>query len=276
MSSVRPTAAVLAFSLAAAGLLACAAASPPGESPEPAAPAPEATPGEGPAAGAPLAGGPEDSPGPDAPKPLRDAETSEPEGLSPLSPDERKVLESDCKKLSEVVAKAVAKTKVDPVYSRTEQTLAALENPPKIKELDVPKCVALMKRDLTVFDVRQAETEAKNNLKMMAVNLGVAFQDGKKLCPSAGPTPATLDALKSGRVATSAADWSAPGWSCVRFGLSTAPTRWQYELRTQKGAGTWEIVARGFPVKGAPPTELVIGGVIDSEGPTPPGALKRR
>jgi hypothetical protein len=108
------------------------------------------------------------------------------------------------------------------------------------------------------------------------VNIGVAYQDGKKLCASAGPTPAALEGLKNGPVATSPNDWMAPGWSCVRFGPSTVPTRWQYELKTDKGAGTWEVIARGYPVPGGPPTELFLSGVVDAGGVTPPGAAKRR
>jgi hypothetical protein len=206
----------------------------------------------------------------------RDADDSDPEGLNPLKDDERKVLEGECKKFSDAVAKSVANKKLEPGASRNDQVLWALEKPPQVKGVDVPKCTELMRRDLIVYSARQAETQAKNNLKLIAVNLGVAFGDGKKLCPSAGPTPASLEGLKNGAVATTAGDWAAPGWSCVRFGPSTVLTRWQYELKTDKGAGTWEVIARGHPVPGAPPTTLVMGGVIDAGGPTPPGAVKRR
>lgn len=265
--------------LAASQLVAGCAASPPPPPGDPAAPPAESTPST--AAGSPAATDPEPADtgaksAPPAAKEAREADTSDPDGLPKISPDERKVLDGDCKKFTEAVARSVGRKKLADGETRADQTLAALDKAPKVQGVDVAKCTDLMRRDLQIYAARQSETEAKNNLKLVAVNIGVAYENGKKLCPSAGPTPPTLDAFKAGAVATSPNDWMAPGWACVRFGPSTVPTRWQYELKTDKGGGTWEVVARGYPVAGGPPTELFLAGVIDANGVTPPGSVKRR
>lgn len=205
-----------------------------------------------------------------------DADASDPGGLPKLSPDDRKFLDGDCKKFTEAVAKSAGQKKLAEGETRSEQVLGSLDKPPKVQGVDVAKCSDLMRRELIINIARQSETEAKNNMKLIAVNIGVAYENGKKLCAAAGPTPPSLDALKGGPVATTPNDWMAPGWSCARFGPSTIRTRWQYEMKTDKGAGTWEVVARGYPVHGGPPTELFLAGVIDASGVTPPGSVKRR
>lgn len=210
-----------------------------------------------------------------AERPLRPAATTAPEGVSALTEVERKELSGPCKKLVDAMAKVVGKRKVDPSASRTEQVIEALDDPPKIEGVDVARCAGLMRRDLVAFAASQSEREVQNDLKIIAVNLGVAFESKKALCPSAGPSPASLDAVAKGPVMTAASDWAAPGWACVRFGPTT-PVRWQYELVTDAKAGTYEVIARGFPVKGAPAAELVIVGTVEASGPTPPGALQRR
>lgn len=275
---------LLGLALGGAALLAagCGGASTPAEDPggagDPAASGPsDMAPVEGSASEPAAPGAPAgDAPAAAPKKEARNADESDPEGLPAIKPDERKVLDGDCKKFTDAVAKAIAKKKPAPGETRADQVVAALEKPPTVQGVDGAKCADLMRRDVLIYAARQAESEAKNNLKLVAVNIGVAFENDKNLCPSAGPTPASLDALQKGPATTTANDWMAPGWSCTRFGPSAAPTRWQYELKTDKGRGTWEVIARGYPVAGGPPTELFLEGVVDAGGVTPPGSVKRR
>ncbi len=71
-------------------------------------------------------------------------------------------------------------------------------------------------------------------------------------------------------------DWAAPGWGCAHFNLAGESQRFQYQLVTDGKAGTWEVVARGFPVKGGAPTELYARGRIEEGHIKPSREVYRR
>ena len=50
----------------------------------------------------------------------------------------------------------------------------------------------------------------------------------------------------------------------------------QYELRSDATAKTFEVIARGYPVQGAPPTELYVAGKVESGAIDPSVPVMRR
>ena len=83
--------------------------------------------------------------------------------------------------------------------------------------------------------------------------------------------PAFIEALKNKAYESTPAEWKAEGWTCARFDLLGSPQFFQYELRTDAKAKTFEVIARGYPVWGAPPTELYVAGKVE-KGTIDPGA----
>lgn len=154
---------------------------------------------------------------------------------------------------------------------------AALDKTPKVKGVDEARCSDLVRRDQTRQLARSAENDARMMLVNMAKMVGVAFRQSSQLCPSAEPTPPSVEAVATpGGLGTTAKEWGAKGWKCLQAELWNQPVRWQYELRSNPAGGTFEIVARGRPVVGGPQEELYLTGIVDAEGVAPPGAVKRR
>ncbi len=204
------------------------------------------------------------------------ADESNPPGISPLSEEEAQEAELKCIKLGRAIEKDV-KAARKAGKSPYEAVLEALKNPPNVPGLDVPRCAELMRRDVIASQALNIESEAKNNLKAISVGLSAASnQQPPVLCPSAPPVPPTLDPLRNGPWSADATSWEAPGWKCVRFNLAGAPQYFQYELKTDPAAQTWEIVARGFPVAGQPATELYLRGRVDNGHIQPSSRVMRR
>jgi hypothetical protein len=277
MSPKRPIPRNLATFLSAAAalssmvLLACGGATPPaqptGEIPVAAAPAPTTS------------AAPASSPAP-APAP-KEAEVlahdSAPPGLTKLSEDEKAFAEKSCGPLADAVAAAVKKKNLHSPGERIALVQSILQDPPKLAGVDVPRCTDLMVRDLGMYLAAAIEAEASMSIGRVVVGLATAAErEPPGLCASAGPVPADLGVLAAGPYASTDADWSAPGWKCARFDLVGQPQRFQYQLVTDAAAGTWEVIARGFPVKGGAPTELYARGRIEGGAIKPSREVYRR
>lgn len=187
------------------------------------------------------------------------AATSLPAGLETLSDDERATLEKACKPLMDAIVKVANRDKER--KDRTEAAMHALQSPPTVAGVDVTRCTSFVRDQLAAYRAKSIESEAIINLKRIVFGLADATQaDPPRLCPSAPPVPSNLDAVRNGPHQEPPSGWGAEGWSCVRFQLGGAPQRFQYELVTDAKAGTYRIIARGFPVEGHGPEELFLAG----------------
>jgi hypothetical protein len=95
------------------------------------------------------------------------------------------------------------------------------------------------------------------------------------MCPSAPPVPASLGALRDGTYASKPEDWAAPGWSCLRF-EQPMPQHYQYEVRSDPKAGTYEAIARRPSAEGRPASELFLRGLMENGDLQPNSAVMRR
>ena len=206
------------------------------------------------------ASGTEEKPAP-ASEPQRDpvpAGASLPAGLDSWKDEERAALEKACKPLMDAVVSVANRDRQR--RDRTDAALHALQNPPDVQGVDKDTCVSFLRQQLLAYRANSIESEAVINIKRIVVGLADATQNEGGLCPSAPPVPANLDALRSGPHQAPPDAWGAEGWRCVRFQLGGAPQRFQYELVTDPDAGTYRIIARGFPVSGHGPEELFLAG----------------
>lgn len=256
-------------------------------SPEPVSPAPTASatasaaPSSEPSAspsGAPTASvtaAPTAEPIAPALKPGVPVDSVAPPGTQPLTDAERKEVSSKCKKLSDAIVAASKKGggKKRPIDYANE----VFASPPKLPGVDVPRCTELLRRDMVEYLARTRESEAKLNLKRIIVGLVTALEhEPPAFCASAPPVPPDLATVKDTPYASTQADWKAPGWTCVRFDLVGGQQVFQYELRTDAKARTYEAIARGYPVQGAPATELFIAGKVESGAIDPSMPILRR
>ncbi len=197
-----------------------------------------------------------------------------PPGLTPLTDEEAQEAETHCAGLSKALAKAVSADKSG--RDRTEVLLDALQKGVSASGVDLSRCTELVRRDLLVYRARVIESEAINHIKLISFGLASATQqEPSVLCASAGPTPPDLTSLERGAVLVSANAWTSPGWSCVRFQPQT-PLRFQYELRMNEEAKTYEIVARGYPVAGQGAVELFQKGEVRDGRIEPSSKVLRR
>lgn len=272
-----------------AALLPCVAACGP-STPDAASPSPSASPTASPSAspGAPsstdsAAAGPTAAAEPAAsaepaaapPKPGVPYDSVPSPGTNPLSGDEAKELQSKCKKLTDAITAAAKKGGAG--KRPLDRLFEALASPPKVAGVDVPRCVELMRRDTIDYLARTRESEAKINLRRVMVGLmGALDQGASALCASAPAVPASLGAVKDQPYTSTPDDWKADGWKCARFDLSGAPQVFQYELRTDAKSRSYEVIARGYPVQGGPPTELYIGGKVENGAIDPSTPILRR
>jgi hypothetical protein len=207
------------------------------------------------------------------PRPPRPAADSSPDGLDPLTDAERTEFEQRCKAFVSAVTQAGKKA--GRTKSSTEIALDVLANPPKSPGVDSERCAPLMKRELVAYRARTIEIEAILALKQLAFAMADAHAKNGALCPSAPAIPSALDGLAKEPYASTSKDWSAPGWLCVNFAISP-PQRFQFELRSDAGAASYEIVARGFPVEGGPATELFVRGKVEAGQLSPSQEIFRR
>jgi len=261
-----------------AALLGCGPSSPAATSPSPTAEASQPAPSAASATTAPstASAAPSAEPATAQPaKPGAPADASPPAGVSPLTEPEQKELASKCKKLSEAIAAVARKDggKKRPV----DYITAVLAAPPKLPGTDIPRCSELLTRDTVAYMARTREGEAKVNLKRIVVGLMSAIErDPPVFCASAPPVPAALEAVKDTPYSSVNADWSGAGWKCARFELIGGPQVFQYELRTDAKARTFEVIARGYPVQGGPATELYVAGKVESGVIDPSMPVMRR
>ena len=173
------------------------------------------------------------------------AADSLPEGLSPLSDDEVKEAETQCKPLGDALADAAKRDK--PKVGMVDFATEFLKNPPKLAGVDAARCGDLILKDLNIFRARTMETEAIRYLQAMARGVRSAYlHEPPTVCPSASPTPANLSDVKDKSYKSTSEDWSSSkGWSCIRFALAE-PQRYQYELRMDPAAKHFEGIARGL------------------------------
>lgn len=202
-------------------------------------------------------------------------DSSSPPGVNALSDAEASELKTKCKKVTDAIAAAAKKDhgKKRPI----DYVDAVLASPPKLPGVDLPRCSDLLRRDMIEYLARSRESEAKLNLKRIIVGLVTALEhDPPAFCASAPAVPPELATVKDKPYSSSSADWKPVGWACVRLDLSGAPQVFQYELRTDPKAQTFEAIARGYPVQGAAATELYIGGKVDHGAIDPSMPVMRR
>jgi hypothetical protein len=202
------------------------------------------------------------------------AADSLPDGLTALTDEEAEEAETKCAGLSKALASAVKKDRSG--RSRTEVLLATLEGGVQAPGVDVPRCTELIRRDLLIYKARMIESEAINHIKMISMLLSVASErEPASLCPSMGPTPASLSSLEKGPAAVPPEVWRQGGWDCLRF-APDSPVYFQYEVRMDTAAGAYEILARGYPAAGHPSVELFQKGKVVDGRIRPSSEVMRR
>ena len=213
----------------------------------------------------------------EASRPAREpvfAADSLPDGLTALTDEEAEEAETKCAGLSKALASAVKTDRSG--RSRTEVLLATLEAGIQAPGVDVPRCTELIRRDLLIYKARMIESEAINHIKMISMLLSVASErEPASLCPSMGPTPASLSSLERAPVAVPPEAWRQGGWDCLRF-APDSPVYFQYEVRMDTAAGSYEIFARGYPVAGHPSVELFQKGKVVDGRIRPSSEVMRR
>ena len=229
---------------------------------EPPPPAADSDPGHG------------QSPKPEAGPPVL-AVDSTPPGVAPLSEAEQQESKHKCKPLVEAIAARAQKDR------RRQEPIAyvreVLKGPPQMPKEAHERCAELILRDMLAYRARSLEAQAINELKRIVVGLSTAMAGTEaRLCPSAPAVPADHRGLASGPYRSTAADWQAEGWQCVRFDLTGRPQRFQYELSTDPKARSYEIIARGYSVEGQPVVELFLPGKVEGGAIQPSSEIYRR
>ncbi len=199
------------------------------------------------------------------------AAASLPDGLRSWSDAELEDLDKACKPLMDAVVRRANRDRER--RDRTAAALHALQDPPKLAGVDMDRCLGFVRSQLQAYRAKSIESEAVIQIKRIVVGLADATAGPKpRLCPSAPPVPADLDRLQDGPAQVPPSAWNTEGWKCVRFQLGGAPQRFQYELITDPDAGSYRIIARGFPVEGHGPEELFLAGETDDDGRVQPSS----
>lgn len=197
-------------------------------------------------------------------------------GVEPLRPEEREELARDCARIQSRVGQQQTADRrekrwsvyVDEVLAQAPRKLAGVP--------DVERCKDLLRREARAQEAKVLEAEAIDALKRIAASLATNLEKTGALCPSAAPIPADVAAVREGYYVPKATDFSAAGWKCVNFSWR-APTRWQLELRVDEAAGSYEVIARGFPVPADAPEELYVRATREAgKLPLTVSVLRRR
>jgi hypothetical protein len=172
-----------------------------------------------------------------------------PISLAPLSPEEKVEFNGPpCRPFQEAVKAALDRNPGGRAPEEKQAALqAALTRPASADEAMWARCLSLYERGMADFRAATIEAEAKVTLKSLALGMKMAFDDKKKLCPSTkNPVPADLRLLESGPWKSTSASWTDPTWACLAY---TPPPqqRFQYEVKTDAKAKTFELLARGYP-----------------------------
>lgn len=192
------------------------------------------------------------------------AADSWPERVTPLSEAEGAELGKKCKPFTDAVA--VAAKKAGRSKGSADIARDVLKDPPKVPGVDSARCADLMRRDLIAYRARTIEQEGVVGLKRIALGMANHFAEAHGLCPSAPPVPGAHWEVKDAPYLSKAEEWKDVGWACLRFDQQ-GPQRFSYEVKVDVANATYEAIARGYPVEGAPPTELYVRVEIDESGP---------
>jgi hypothetical protein len=111
-----------------------------------------------------------------------------------------------------------------------------LGKPPAMGKVELARCAELLRRGIGSYLQAAIETEARVTVRQIGRSMVASYEredlsGGHQLCPSAPPVPADLDAVRGKPYASSANEWEAPGWACLKFQL-TGSQRFQYEVKT--------------------------------------------
>jgi hypothetical protein len=140
-----------------------------------------------------------------------------------------------------------AASKKEDSGSPADRLAQVLQNPPKMASGDLDRCKELLQKGLRAYLFAAFETEAKVILKRLGQGIVMAYQSHGTLCPSAKPVPPDAQKVAAGPYIATEADWGSAGWECLGFAMPDQPMRFQYEVKTDPKAGTFEMIARGSP-----------------------------
>jgi hypothetical protein len=225
-----------------------------------------------PAAPPPIAGAPAAA-APPAPAPAKVADLPRAEPPAPLSEAEQKEAEKKCKPLLDAVRKP-AKGDTRPALARLR---SAIQKPPRgLPAGDLDRCADLLGRGFRGYVYASFEVEARAILGRMSREVIAAFQQEGALCPATErPVPADVSKVAISPYESTAADWDAPTWRCLHFSMEGQSLHFQYELRTDPKAMTFELIARGSPEKDGKFVELSQRGVVKNGRAEVEGAVRR-
>jgi len=203
------------------------------------------------------------------------ATESLPPGVEPLSKAEEKEVKTRCQPLLDALVKSARS--VDGTNARLARLQQLLAEPPTVAGVSTDRCAPLLRRQVRAHLATALENQAIINLRRILFGLASALgEQPPRWCPSAPAVPAKLDAVASEPYRAPSEKWQPPGWQCVRFALHGQPQHFQYTLTTDAAAKSYEIVARGYPVKGHQVTELFVTGQAEDGSLNPAAAVYRR
>ena len=205
------------------------------------------------------------------------ASDSSPPGITKLSKEEGEAAQKTCKPLADALAAAAKKEKLAGATGRYAFVQQFLQNPPKLAHVDVAKCAEPAPSRHACLPRRHDRERSEDEPRPRRGRpRDVARARAAGSLRKRRAHPGRFGALTAGSWTSKAEDWSAPGWACARFNLAGEPQRFQYQLVTNAKAGTWEVIARGFPVKDGSPTELYAHGRIEDGHIKPSRDVYRR
>lgn len=183
----------------------------------------------------------------------------------PLTPEEQKEADRICKPLQKALEKAAGKRGEKGLEETLDEVLKA---PPKMPAADLTRCSDLVRRSIRAYVAASIEVEAKVTMTRVVKSMVAAYQRDGKLCPSSErPVPADVSRLKAAPYFTSEeGDWKGASWDCLGFSMAGQTQRFQYEVRSDPQAKTFQVIARGFPVARGGMVELVQEGAVTAKG----------
>jgi hypothetical protein len=137
-----------------------------------------------------------------------------------------------------------------------EGVLEVLADPPPLQGIDVKRCASLLERDVKDFLARAKEARAAQALRTVLLALSDRDKAGGAPCAAAPPVPADVTTLGSGPYESKPRDFEPEGWRCAKYNPLGAPQQFQIEI-VRKGEA-YRVVARLYPVKGGPISELYV------------------
>jgi hypothetical protein len=194
----------------------------------------------------------------------------------PLTDSEKKDMERTCKPLVQALNAAMRKGPAKPSGSSgqpaaeggkadaVEVLKQVLAKPPKMAAADRDRCAVLLERSIREYQAAMIQTEARTVVEMLARRVMSAYLENKKLCPSSPPVPTKVAAVASAPFVSTSADWDAPGWKCLGFDFAGQSQRFQYEVVSDAGAQSFEVIARGAPMQSGGVVEFFQRGQLKS------------